>query len=579
MKSKRLSRPRKFLLVLCVAFLYSAFPLGCGVPGAAGRGDTFGVDFTPPQNLSGKDLRGAIVFVVDGFGGDIFEEMLEAGELPAIREYFVDRGLYVSRAVGNIPSVTMANLTSLATGRFPGHHGVMGVNWFDRRNYIWRNYNTIAQKNTLDGDYTAPNIYEQFPADMTVSIFFQPHRGATKFFENRLSAGPPFFFGWYDFVDRLTLFRFTEMMDLARERGQFPIITCVYLLAADFQAYAHGVSSPQYRDALRHTDRQIGRLLGDLKRAGLLDKIIIAFVSDHGLGDVKRHFDIEKFLGEKLRLHIAPGELWEETPLQRRKKYYEKYSAVLYGSGDRYWAICLRKPIRGKEAGPLSYEPWSVRPEAKDLADYPSPAGAGAFGKALKRSDVTRINLLDALIGQEPVDAVAWAVGKNRARVRTKGGEVEFSQPGGRGGLITYKLVRGEDPLGWNENISKPPQGEAACELSPRGWLEVTHDTNYPDLSVQILAYFRSPRAGDIAVFAAPGWDFYVKNRAGHGGLRPEDMHVPLLLAGPGVPHKRIEFARTVDLAPTLLLLLGKEPPREIDGVPLLPTRLTDNGD
>ena len=130
------------------------------------------------------------MFVVDGVGGAIFEEMLEAGELPAIREYFVDRGLYVPRAVGNIPSVTMANLTSLATGRFPGHHGVVGISWFDRLNYIWRNYNTIAQKNTLDEDYTAPNIYEQFQDDMTVSIFYQPHRGATKFFENWHSAGP-----------------------------------------------------------------------------------------------------------------------------------------------------------------------------------------------------------------------------------------------------------------------------------------------------------------------------------------------------------------------------------------------------
>ena len=549
--------------------LFSALLGGCGVSGPAGQDDTFGVDFTPPSNLSKKDISGAIVFVVDGVSAEIFGEMLAGGELPAIRKYFVDRGLYVPRAVGNIPSVTMANLTSLVTGRFPGHHGVVGINWFDRRNYVWRNYNHLPQKNTLDGDYTAPNIYEQFPGDMTVSIFFQPHRGATKFFENWASAGPPFFFGWYDFVDRLTLFRFGEMMDLGRKRGQFPIITCAYMLDPDFQAYAHGVSSPQYREALRHTDRQIGRLLGDLKRAGLLEKIIIAIVSDHSLGDVKKHFDIEKFLREKLRLHIARERLWEQTPQQQRKGHYDKYSAVLYGSGDRYWAICLRKPIRNKEGDLLGYEPWAVRPEAKDLRNYPCPVSAGPFDKVLSLENVPGINLLDALTGLKSVDAVAWAVGPNRCRVRTKGGSVEFSQPNGPGGTITYKVVHGEDPVGWNSRLEKGKKAEYG--LWPREWLAVTHETDYPDLPVQILAYFRSPRAGDIAVFAAPGWDFYVKNRAGHGGLRPEDLHVPLLLAGPGVPHRRVRFARTVDLTPTLLQLLGAKPLRGIDGVSLIP--------
>jgi len=88
----------------------------------------------------------------------------------------------------------------------------------------------------------------------------------------------------------------------------------------------------------------------------------------------------------------------------------------------------------------------------------------------------------------------------------------------------------------------------------------------------RILAYFRSPRAGDMIVFAAPGWDFGGTHKGGHGGIRAEeDMHVPLLLAGPGVPHTRVDVARTVDLAPTLLQLLGKPVPKDYDGQSLLP--------
>ena len=76
------------------------------------------------------------------------------------------------------------------------------------------------------------------------------------------------------------------------------------------------------------------------------------------------------------------------------------------------------------------------------------------------------------------------------------------------------------------------------------------------------------PRS-DIALFAAPGWDFGKVNHSGHGGLRPSDMLVPMLLAGPGVPQKRIDVAQIVDLVPTLLYLLGRLVPHDLDGVVL----------
>jgi arylsulfatase A-like enzyme len=43
-------------------------------------------------------------------------------------------------------------------------------------------------------------------------------------------------------------------------------------------------------------------------------------------------------------------------------------------------------------------------------------------------------------------------------------------------------------------------------------------------------------------------------------------MHVPFLLAGPGVPHGRLDTARTVDLVPTLLQLLNGHVPAGMDG-------------
>jgi len=551
-----------------VALLLNIFLLaGCGVPGPGGRADTYGLDFSLPK---GAETNGAIIFYVDGLNAKIFQEMLDAGELPAFRKYFLERGLYAPRAVANIPSVTLANLTSFVTGRFPGHHGVTGVNYFDRNRLIWRNYDTIAQKNTLDGDYTAANIYEVFPDRTTFSVFFQPHRGATKFIENWTSAGPPFFFGWYEFVDRLTLSRFDIVMDVARKRREFPAVTIAYMLAPDFRAYASGVSSKEYRQAIRHTDRQIGRVLGDLQRAGMLDKVVIALVSDHGLIDVTKHFPLEQFLRDTVGLDVAREHLWEQTPFEQRLQYYQRYNCVMYGSGDRYAALCLRRPVvqGGKVIG---YEPWMVRPDSSDIQNYPSRNIPEEGGKWRRRrpSDERGLNLLEMFTLHQAVRAVAYAAGPNRVRVLRQGGSiVEFRQPAGPGRPISYHLISGNDPLGWSGKV--PPKALKGQPMTLRQWLEATAQTNFPDLPAQILAYFRAQRAGDIAVFAAEGWDFNTVNRAGHGGLGPGDMHVPLMLAGPGVPKGRLKTARTADVMPTLLKLLGRPVPPGLDGQSLL---------
>ena len=568
-RCSRATGKNRFLAISLLVF--AAVPVGCGVPGAYGPADTYGLDFSMPPD---SQLSGAIVFFVDGVNASIFQEMIEAGELPAIKKYLADPGLYAPRAVANTPSVTLANMTSLVTGEFPGHHGVTGVNWFDRNQLLWRNYETIAQKNTLDGDYVPANLYEQFPDRSTFSVFFQPHRGTTKFIENWTSAGPPFYFGWYEFVDRLTLSRFDLVIDIARKRQEFPAVTVAYLLAPDFRAYGKGVKSKEYRDALRHTDRQIGRVCGDLERAGLLEKLHLVLVSDHSLGEVTRHFPLEKYLREQVGLNIARQRLWEQTPFEKRLEYYRQFPAVLYGSGDRYWAICLRKPRRVTTES-ADFAAWTVRPGPSELQDYPIHSEPSVLARlANVFFHVTwpppqRKDLLSLLVEPEAVDALAYSVGADRVRVRRKGGEVEFRQDGGREGSISYHLIAGEDPLGWKGKVSVAAlRGEP---MDGREWLAATHDTQYPDLPAQILAYFRARRAGDIAMFAAPGWDFNTVNRAGHGGLRPEDLHVPILLAGPRVPHGRVQVARTVDVMPTLLELLGRPLPPGLDGRSLIP--------
>ncbi|MBN1554964.1 MAG: alkaline phosphatase family protein [Phycisphaerae bacterium] len=544
---------------------------GCGVPGPDGPADSYGLNLTPPKTVPAGDVYGAIVFLVDGMNGRIFEEMLQAGELPNFQRYFVDKGLYAPRAVANIPSVTLPNLTSIVTGKFCGHHGVMGINWLDRQTHLFRDYHTLEQKNDVGRDCTVPMLYEHFPNDFTVSIFCEPHRGATKFFEDWLSGGPPFIFGWYYFVDRVTLFRFGEMMEMSRERNQFPRLVFAYLLAPDYISYQHGVSSDHYRNAIRHADRQIGRVLGDFQKAGVLEKLILAVVSDHSHSDVMRHLKLKTFLETVLKTPIPKERFCDNIPPDRRETYYNKYNVIVTGSGERYRAISLRstKHVHAQLANRnYLYAPWSKTPTFTDVPVFRLLKKNAAFPET--------IELLPPLLDQPAVDIVAWPTGGNTVRVATKKGIVEFAQSEDAEDSIQYRVIRGDDPLGYAQALRKTNTADRQAETithSSREWLRITHGTKYPDLPAQLLAYFRSPRAGDVIVFAAPGWDFGGSHKGGHGGVRAEeDLHVPLLLSGPGVPHKQIDVARTVDLAPTLLQLIGKPIPKNYDGQSLLQT-------
>ncbi len=521
--------------------------------GCAAIGDErvrpFGFEYVEPAKVAEPCV---VLFFVDGVNSEIFNEMLAAGELPNIDKYFVSRGLYLRRCMANIPSVTMVNETSLVTGLFAGRHGVTGINWFDRNKCIWRDYETIAQKNTLDGDYRAATVFERLKENTSLSIFFQAHRGATKFVENWTSAGPPFFFGWYQFVDRITLCRFEIVAQLARQRGEFPRLVIAYLLAADMQAYHQGLESLAYRRALIHADAQIGRVIKDFENQGLLEKLVLVFMSDHGMMPVKKHLWMEKFLSKELGLKLSNKRLWEDTELRERIKYYRKFPAVLTGSGDRYVGLYLRKPTGVK--GPMPYENWLSKPTMYDLRNYPTSRG--------------KVDLISCLVQQEAIDAVAFSVGPDRVRVVRKDGEVEICRGKSDRRACSYHLIAGENPLGYAGKV--PAEMLGGADYSSRAWLEATAQTTFPDLLPQILAYFEAPRAADLVVFAAPGWDLGHQWKAGHGGIRPGEMAFPLIMAGPGIPHGELSTGRAVDVLPTILELLGQEADKNLDGQSLI---------
>ncbi|MXX03908.1 MAG: alkaline phosphatase family protein, partial [Gemmatimonadetes bacterium] len=72
-----------------------------------------------------------IFFLVDGAREDVMRKMIEAGELPSLRRYILDRGDY-RKAVTSFPSTTGPAHVPFLTGCTPGTCNLPGIRWFDR---------------------------------------------------------------------------------------------------------------------------------------------------------------------------------------------------------------------------------------------------------------------------------------------------------------------------------------------------------------------------------------------------------------------------------------------------------------
>jgi len=523
-------------LLILSAMLAVCFSFGC-----AAMPDEREAPFAFNYEGTKTDDKPVIVFFADGVRRDTFDKLLVEGRLPNMKKFFIDRGFVVQNAFTVMPTITHSVTTSMVTGFVPGRHGITGIHWFDRKTLIARDYGMIAQKNTLDGDYSRRTIFAAVPDGWTMAIFMQPHKGVTRWIENWMSAGPPYWFGWFCMVDRISMIRFSINARLARERGRFARLTFVHLIAPDAFGHQYGPDSKAYRDAIVHTDAQIGRLLKNLEAHDVLDKILLVFISDHGMVETRRKLNVQDLVKRKFDIAAAEKFLWEkDTNLGSRLAYYGKFNAVVVGSGGRYTDVHFRKPA---PAG--GFHDWLTRPSFDDLTNYPTRSGA-------------KVNLVRKFAERPEVGHVLVRENASTVRLFSADGNalIEQNPEGG----IRYKVCEGADPLGLCAH--GPAKALMDARFHPKGrWAEAALGSAYPGVITQAVDFMRSPRSGDIVLFAGDGFGFApdpagnsgARPLGGHGGISAAEFAVPMIFAGPGMKGRKVDMANVVDLAPTLM--------------------------
>ncbi len=516
-------------LWLCVAFgiAMAVGPAGCSY------------DHSPRTQLQPHVQRpttSAVLISVDGLNMATLNDMLAAGELPAIRR-LIDEGVRVETAVSGYPTITYAQFTSIQTGLYAGHHGILGNKWFDRYQLRFRGYNRMYTYRDVDGDFLAPTLYERLPDQVTVSIQNAIRRGVTRTIDNWASSGIRWFFGLFLDVDRLMSTRFEVVRDVANETGQWPAFIHAYHPAVDEVGHRHGPRSEPYRQAVRNVDRQVTRIREALDTAEMADRTYLVLLSDHGFEGVDEQFDVPDWLRRERGLKVTDRP-FENEWFEQRFRHFSRFDAVVINGGNRRAVIHLRglggwsePPAREAVQNLLQADPTTGRP---GLIDHP---GVELVARPIEDDGDERVIELLSRTGRSQVQR-RWHEG-------TK--------------LYRFERLEGDALGDWtNEALEQViADGWHACDV----WLTATVDSLYPDLVVQMVEMFDTPRAGDIVLFAEDGWDFGSSNRGGHGSITRSDMVVPMVFVGPGIPAGRtIPCARLVDVAPTLLHLVRGRP-------------------
>ena len=475
--------------------------------------------------------RKVILFFVDGVNREVFRKMLAAGELGNIDKYLIKRGVCVEDAVTAVPSITYAITTTFLTGQVPAHHGILGNRYFDREHLFFADYTTTATYRDTDKDYRSPTLYEILDDKLSVSIQTAMRRGVYRKIDNWATSGIRWFFNFIPEIDALVAERFYLIGEIAKKAGKWPALIFAYFPATDEMGHRYGPFSRQYRRSLLNVDEQIGRICAALKANHLLESTYLIFVSDHGMAPcAKRNYiSITDLLRNGFVLKIAKGGPGQEKRFEQRARYYRKYDAVVANGGNRRVMIYLRNGrdwmTRAAERQICPIADFLSKQQAVCLVAYPTKQGVivqNALGRALIQRQGTRDEIL----------------AEKRYR---------------------YRVVDGSDPLGYARSLRAAELLDGEYHAG-REWLVATIGTDYPDLPVQAAEMFDSKRAGDLMVFAAEGWDFAQENVGGHGSVLAVDMHMPMIIAGPGIrENESIPTARTVDVAPTVIDMIDPD--------------------
>jgi predicted AlkP superfamily pyrophosphatase or phosphodiesterase len=187
------------------------------------------------------------------------------------------RGVRAEALVPAFPSKTFPNHYTLVTGLYPGHHGIVANDIFDeaaRRTFVRSRPEEVGDAMWWGGE---PIWVAAERAGQRTAPFFWPGSEAP------IGGVRPAHWQRYDRGVHASE-RVRRVLDLLdRPAHERPTFLTIYFEDVDAAGHEDGPDSQAVRDATIRTDSYLGQLTAGLEQRGLLERVNIIVISDHGM--------------------------------------------------------------------------------------------------------------------------------------------------------------------------------------------------------------------------------------------------------------------------------------------------------
>ena len=248
-------------------------------------------------------------FLWDGTNPNVLYDLAARGEAPNLAR-LLDQGVGLAHgAMASLPSVTLANHTSILTGTHPGHHGILHNAWYDRAageqvitnspaTWAWAMDRLAPGVETLHqavhrlwpGSYSV-SVNEPCDTGADRSVFEQVRRGGAIPRAPRADELP---FATerfvrpekrYEVASRVDHTGMVDALDVWRGDGPKPRFCFVNFTLTDAAFHHSGPYSEIARASIHDTDARMGEVLDAVDQAGVAERTAFFVVADHGMED------------------------------------------------------------------------------------------------------------------------------------------------------------------------------------------------------------------------------------------------------------------------------------------------------
>lgn len=515
----------------------------------------------PPVVGDGRDV--VFLLFVDGLSPEVFEALLEDGQLPTLAALLEDHPSCRGRALGTFPSSTAPAIPELLTGVWSHRFLTVPdkIHAFDRGAQRLRRH----QLEEARWDGVLPTLFDHVAASGGETIsYFEGYFGSAAlnvheeaYYLLDLATDRSSTANLLDYDRRMT----HDLASRLAEARQPPNLVFLRFSCVDMRGHVYGSSSEEYREAIRSVDRLLGELVGVLKLAtlpggdSLYDRATFVLFSDHGMADTPTLVDLDAALREMGFDPMPTADIGEVILSAIDTERIEEHDALSFPGGSNIAYVYLRDRHGAHLLG------WNKAPHPDDLRAFPLPNGP--------------VDVAGELAGLDGVDTVLVQAAPTRFRI--EGGErgaatVHLRYLSDGSWTLGYEPDdAGEDPLALCSSdlaeglcCRRDVEGElpSSCFHTVDTWFAVTADQPLPAAPFFVAKAFSgvAPERPDLIVTGEPGVGFMAQSRGNHGNMQRDSVEIPVLVAGPRVrASTAIEDAWLIDLYPTLMKLFGLE--------------------